>query len=239
MVLDIGRIRQASFLLLLILCALLLSGHLVYLFLKDAQRFPINTVKIVANYEHITRKQLAVILSEYAEDSFFTLSTSRLAESLKALGWSESVQVERIWPDSLKIVLVEKSPIAVWNNALLTADGKSFQVDKESIDSQLPKLTGPQSQQHDVLQSYQKLSKLLSIYGLQASALQLRDNQAWELTLTNGILLRLGKKDLEKRLIRFCKAYLAVFADKTEQLVSVDLRYARGMAVLWKQQTGR
>ena len=83
------------------------------------------------------------------------------------------------------------------------------------------------------------MSKLLSIYGLHASALQLRDNQAWELSLSNGVQIRLGKRDLEKRLTRFCKAWPAVFADKSEQLSSVDLRYARGMAVQWKQQTGR
>ena len=103
----------------------------------------------------------------------------------------------------------------------------------------LPHLLGPESQQKEVLQNYEKLSKLLSTYGLSASALKLRKNQAWELSLTNGILLRLGKQDMELRLRRFCKAYPAVFADKPEQLSSVDLRYARGMAVQWKQPMGR
>jgi len=77
------------------------------------------------------------------------------------------------------------------------------------------------------------------MYGLQTAALQLRDNQAWELTLANGVQLRLGKRSLENRLLRFCKAYSAVFADKSDQLFSVDLRYPRGMAVQWKPQTGR
>ena len=77
------------------------------------------------------------------------------------------------------------------------------------------------------------------MYGLHAASLQLRDNQAWELSLTNGVQLRLGKRDLEKRLLRFCKAYPVVFADKPEQLTSVDLRYARGMAVQWKQPMRR
>ena len=94
-------------------------------------------------------------------------------------------------------------------------------------------------QQTDVLQIYQKLSKLLSIYGLHAASLQLRDNQAWELSLTNGIRLYLGKQDLEERLQRFCRAFPAIFADKPEQLLSVDLRYAHGLAVHWKQQTGQ
>ena len=40
---DTGRLRYASFLTVLIVCALLLSVRVVYLYLADAQRFPANT----------------------------------------------------------------------------------------------------------------------------------------------------------------------------------------------------
>ena len=69
--------------------------------------------------------------------------------------------------------------------------------------------------------------------------LNLRDNQSWVLIMGNDVKIYLGKKELEARLLRFCKAYPAVFAEKADQLASVDLRYPRGMAVQWKQQTGR
>lgn len=237
---EIGRLRYTSVLTLLSVCALLLTARLVYLFLADAERFPIGTVKIAASYQHITRKQLESVLSTYLNTSFIALPIRRLHADLQALDWSEHVYLERVWPDTLKITLVEKSPIAVWNDALMTDSGDIFNVGKELADTAtLPRLSGPVHQQTDVLQIYQKLSKLLLIYGLHAASLQLRDNQAWELTLTNGIQLRLGKRDLEKRLLRFCKAYPAVFADKPEQLTSVDLRYARGMAVQWKQPMRR
>lgn len=236
---DTERLRYASFLTLLIICALLLSARMVYLFLADPQRFPIETVKISASYQHVTRKQLETVLANYINESFVVLPVSRLQRDLAALDWTDSVQIERIWPATLKIVLAERLPVAIWNESLMTADGQLFNIGKEQIDATLPRLSGPKQQQTDILQIYQKLSKLLSIYGLHAAALQLRDNQAWELSLANGIQLHLGKRDLEKRLTRFCRAYPVVFADKPEQLSSVDLRYARGMAVQWKQQTGR
>ena len=231
---ETGQLRYTSLLTLLIACALLLTARLGYLFLADAHRFPITTVKIAANYQHITRKQLELVLANYLNASFFSLPVRRLHQDLLTLDWTDRVYIERIWPDTLKITLKEKSPVAVWNDALMTADGELFNAGKEKNDTTLPRLSGPEQQQTEVLQIYQKLSKLLSIYGLHASSLQLRDNQAWELSLTNGIQLRLGKRDLEKRLKRFCRAYPAVFADKPEQLSSVDLRYARGMAVQWK-----
>jgi cell division protein FtsQ len=236
---ETGRLRYASLLTLLIVCALMLTARVIYLFLADAQRFPISTVKIVANYQHITRKQLESVLSDYLNTSFFSLPVRRLHTDLLGLDWSDQAYIERIWPGTLKITLVEKSPVAIWNDALMTDDGELFNVGKDVSDIALPHLSGPSHQQTDVLQIYQKLSKLLATYGLHAASLQLRDNQAWELSLSNGVQLRLGKRDLEKRLLRFCKAYPVVFADKPEQLTRVDLRYARGMAVQWKQSTRR
>lgn len=229
-----GRIRYVFLLLLLIICALLLLARLVYWYLADPQRFPVTTVKIVASYQHITRNQLELILAKYRNDSFYSVPVGQLEMDLRALDWSNNVVIERMWPDTLKIVLEEKEPIALWNGRLITTDGKIFSAGALTVGTNLPRLSGPQQQQIDVLQIYQKLSKLLSTYGLHAAALQLRDNQAWELELTNGVELHLGKRDLEKRVLRFCKAYPAIFADKPKQLTSVDLRYARGMAVQWK-----
>lgn len=237
---GIERVRFFGMLTFLIMCMLLLAGRLFYFVLADAARFPINTVKIAANYQHITRQQLEKVLSPYLRQGFFGFSPSKLEQDLLTLNWSQRVNVTRLWPDAVKITLVEKNPVALWNGALMTEDGDLFRPEKQTeIDEGLPYLSGPESQRKDVLQIYQKLSKLLSLYGLSASTLQLRENQAWELSLSNGVLLRLGKRDLESRLKRFCRAYPAVFADKPEQLTSVDLRYARGMAVQWKQQMGR
>lgn len=236
---ETDKLRYTSLLTVLIVCALLLSARLVYLYLADPQRFPITTVKISANYQHITRQELETVLASYLNASFFSLSVRGLNKDLHALNWSDQVSIERIWPDTVKITLVEKEPVAIWNGSLMTAEGELLNASKDESETMLPRLNGPDNQQTDVLQIYQKLSKLLATYGLHAAGLQLRDNQAWELFLTNGILLRLGKRDLEKRLQRFCRAYPVVFADKPEQLASVDLRYARGMAVQWKQQTRR
>lgn len=232
------RQRYASFLIVLIICALLLLMRVMYLFLADSQRFPINTVKITASYEHISREKLARLLTSYLQESFIMLSVGRLKADLMQLGWASSVAIERIWPDTLAITLVEKRPVAIWNQSFMTIDGQVFTIDKTLQDDSLSHLEGPEQQKMEVLQIYQKLSKLLTNVGLRIATLQLRDNQAWELLLTNGIQLRLGKRDIQTRLLKFCKAYPTVFLEKAGQLAIVDLRYARGMAVQWVQQTG-
>lgn len=224
----------------LVVCACLLAGRLVYLGLSDATWFPIHTVQIEATYEHITRETLETILSPHLKQSFLMLSKQKLQKDLLALDWCENVNITRVWPSTLKITLMERQPIAAWNDAFITSKGVLFNQGKvKEAEYAGPYLRGPEEQQHEVLQTYGKLSKLLVRYGLSVASLALRDNQAWELVLTNGVTLRLGKHDLESRLRRFCRAYPAVFGDKPELLSSVDLRYARGMAVQWKQQTGK
>jgi len=224
---------------LLVLFAVLLAARLGYQYLSDAQRFPITTVKVAASYHHVTHKELEVILARYLEASFFALPVSSLQNELNAIHWVDTVSVERVWPDTLKIKLVEKNPVAIWGNALMTENGNLFNEGNIPADLDLPHLNGPDSQQLEVLQVYQKLSKILSAYGLTGLGLDLRENQSWVMRLTGQTKIYLGKKNLEERLLRFCKAYPAVFAQKIDQLASVDLRYPQGMAVQWKQQMGR
>lgn len=230
-----GRLRYNSLLTLLIVCALFLTARTIYLYLADPQRFPVNTVRISATYHHISHKQLEAILEQYNIFSFFSLPISRLSKALQELEWTHTAHVERLWPDTLKIKLVEKTPIAIWNNAMLSDSGEVFNEGGAATEDSLPHLTGPNNQHQEVLQVYQKMSKILTMYGLQATGLKWRKNAAWELVLSNGVQLRLGKRDLDLRVHRFCKAYSAVFAEKPDQLASVDLRYPRGMAVQWKK----
>ena len=106
---------NASWLLLfLLLSALLLAGRLGYLYLADAARFPITTIKVAASYEHVTHKQLEEVLAQNINASFFLVPVLRLQQQLNAIDWVESAYVERVWPDTIKIKLVEKKPIAIW-----------------------------------------------------------------------------------------------------------------------------
>ncbi|MBI2786186.1 MAG: FtsQ-type POTRA domain-containing protein [Legionella longbeachae] len=238
-IIDSGNLRYIGLLSVLSLSAIFLACRIGYYYMSDAERFPITTIKIAANYEHVTHKELESVLSKYVRSSFFTISIHALRDELNALNWIDTAIVDRVWPDALKIKLVEKKPVAIWNDALMTESGKLFNEGVIPADLNVPRLEGPSFQQTEVLQVYEKLSKILSTYGLSATGLHLRENQSWVLLLGNGIQIYLGKKELEERLLRFCKAYPAVFAEKIEQLASVDLRYPRGMAVQWKQQTER
>src|SRR3990167_2389691 len=229
------KFNFVGFLLLLIFCALLLLVRVVYLYVAAPQRFPINTYKISAKYEHITRAEIERVLARFGNDSFILMSTNKLKNEFSKLAWANEIDVQRVWPDTLKITITEKEPAAYWNDEILTKDGQLIFTNLEDLQRQvqvkfLPQLSGPDDKRKEVLQNYQKLSKLLGEYGLRAVSLNLQPNLSWDMKLSDGVELRLGKMDIERRVQRFCKAYSAVFADRPEQISRVDLRYAHGMA---------
>ena len=80
-----GQLRYASLLTFLVFCAVLLSARIGYLFFSDAQRFPISTIKVVANYQHVSRRQLEAILAKYANSSYFSLPVEKLQHELAKL----------------------------------------------------------------------------------------------------------------------------------------------------------
>lgn len=235
MLARIGRLQKALLSLTLFALACFLLARLVYTYLGSAENYPINTIKMVASYEHISHKELETLLSPYLDKGFFTVPVHQLYSSLINLPWTDTVDIERIWPDTLKIVLKEKHPFTTWNQVLLTQDGHLIEDDRAFAEMRdLPHLLSPPQDAKDVLQMYKKMSKILSIYGLKISTLEKRKSHAWEIILSNGVILKLGREAPVERLTRFCKAYPRVFAPKVGQLVSVDLRYPSGMAVKWQ-----
>ena len=209
--------------------------RLTYIYVSDPWRFPVKTVKIAASYQHIPRDQLKQLLFQYARDGFLTLPVQSLEHDLIAIPWTQSVSIERVWPDILQITLREKQPVAEWNHMWITASGDELPVDNNTSDPGFVRLSGLPEQKITALSIYEHLKPVFAGCGLSVDFLQLHENQACDLLLKNGVQLHLGKRDIEQRALRFCHAYPAIFSPKIEQLASVDLRYARGMAVQWKE----
>ncbi len=144
---KINGIKYKLHLTALISLAIFLSFRLIFLLLTEGGYFPIQTVKITATYEHISRKELETILSHYLNKGFFFISIKAMSEELQQLPWTKTVDIQKIWPDTLKIVLIEKMPVAIWNNSLITEEGEVFQHHGELAEINLPKLSGPINQE--------------------------------------------------------------------------------------------
>ena len=218
------------------LFALILLIRLLLMLISSKDLFPINGLKIEAPYHFISRHHIQKILQPYLNQSYLMFSEKKLKKDIKKIPWAETVNVKKTWPDRIVVQIMERIPVAIYNNMLLSEKGDLFKSLKTKKFSDYPRFYGPNTQQKDVLHIYEKLSKLLKTQDLFISEIHLRENQAWDITLSNGVILRLGKQDIEQRLSRFVQVYSKLFAARFDRISSIDLRYSSGIAVNWIKQ---
>jgi cell division protein FtsQ len=205
--------------------------------LKNAEYFPIRDVKLFG-VQHLNHQEVQTLLSPFVNNGFFAVDVERVKEQLLQLPWVDQVMVRRVWPDQVSITINEKTPIALWNGvSLLSSHGDLFSPAAATYPTALPQLIGPAGEQIMMAQYYSKMADLLAPLHFKITQLQLTPAMAWRLTLTGGIKLNIGHKDVLTRLRHFVKVYPRIIGNRIADVEYIDLRYPNGMAVRWKSVT--
>lgn len=219
----------------LILCAAIWAWQKI----ANPQTIPIKTVQITGYYAHVDHNELRQLVLPYVDRGFLWTDTTGLQDRLQQLPWIYSASVKREWPNKLAINLAEQKPVARMGSDILVNDqGDIFEVDQSTIPTGLPLFISPLTgQQKLIFNNYKTMSTILAPLAVKIVALSLDERQSWSLQLDNGIVVILGKVDPIPRLQRFVQAYPQVVGDNAASINNVDLRYASGIAVRFKNQT--
>ena len=204
--------------------------------LQDPYRFPLRVVKVDGDYRHLDRERLQAAVAPFVEGGFFSVDVASLCREVEQLPWVYKARVARSWPDSLKVSIEEQDPVARWGEqGYLNRHGEAFYPEAGAALVHLPALSGPDGHELAVLEKYRRLSGKLVPLGLVVSGMHLDERRAWHLVMDNGMRLELGRADTWPRLQRFVRAWPAIFADRSDELQRVDLRYSNGFSVFWQQ----
>ena len=71
--------------------------------------------------------------------------------------------------------------------------------------------------------------------GLRVAALRLDARGAWELDLSNGVTVRLGRRQVDERMERFVQVGAAVIAGQAAKIQYIDMRYSNGFSIGWRR----
>ena len=228
------RVRVKSALYLCIIFLVILGFLLLWHHLTRPYVLPFKTIRIVVSSNHIARPELKNIVVKDINGGFFALDEKPIEKQLEQLPWVKSVSIQKIWPDILQINIDEKDPVVVWQNKnLVTALGKVFTPAINTVPNFLPQLNGPDDQLKNVLQHYRDFNLDLIPLVLQVKGLTLTPRGAWDLTLSNGIRVLLGRNQVTSRFLRFIQFYPKVVGSKANKISQIDLRYPNGLAVRW------
>ena len=191
--------------------------------------FPLHGVRLNAAPQQIDTSGVLQAVREEVRGNFFTVDIERLKQSLEKLPWVRSVSIRREFPDRLAVQLEEHQVLARWNNGVLVnTHGEVFVAASRQV---LPDFIGPDGNSFEVAQRYREFDQQLAALKLQITQLALTPRHAWQLRLSNGMTLELGREEMQQRLARFVTVYPYSLAAMRGSIKYVDLRYRNGFAV--------
>ncbi|MCF7521510.1 cell division protein FtsQ/DivIB [Neisseria sp. ZJ106] len=197
------------------------------------QRLPVKQIVISGKLKHTDGKVLQDIAGQYLQGNILRVDVDSADQAVRALPWTDSVQVVRRLPDAVEIRLTERTALARWKNGgLLDTKGNVFQADSAE---KLPLFDGQSGTGGDMVKHYQEFNTILKPMGIGIKELIYTSRSAWLLVLDNGITVRLGREHEVKRLQQFAKVWPALLAKHRSRIEYVDMRYKDGFAVRYSQ----
>ena len=197
--------------------------------------FPLREVRVDGQLQHVTREQLKLIVNRHMNGNFFTVDLEKARDAFEKLPWARKVSVRRRWPDRLEVTIEEHKELARWGNlALVNTYGELFHA---ASDSDLPVFYGPGNGVGEVAQQYAKFAQILHGTDIRMMQLVLSPRRAWQFTTEQGMVVELGREQMETRLQKFAGAYRTTLSGLGVSIAYADLRYPNGFAV--RKPTGK
>lgn len=226
----------------LVLISIGYVGNQLYQRLMDAQKMPLSSLTISGVRPYSKNVDVQQALTSISDnESFFSLNVDQVKELVEKSPWIAKVSVRRQWPNGLQIHIIDQQPMAYWNDdKLVNSRGEVFNAPQQRIKMQLPHFYGNENTAKMVLKGYNALDTLLKSEGFSLNSISLSSRQSWQITLSNGLTLILGRVNTvmrNARVERFIKVYKYVM-EKQRAINYVDLRYDTGFAVNWKLEPG-
>ncbi|MBM3203645.1 FtsQ-type POTRA domain-containing protein [Candidatus Woesearchaeota archaeon] len=218
------------------LLAVLISG--VY-FKKDAwmASLSVQNIRIEGDINHINPAEVGKHLQHFTGKASLAVDLPAMEKELGQCAWVDSVEVSRIWPDTIRVRIVEQKPVAIWgNNGFLNTRGKVFFPGSLKTHADLPRLQGPAGSEKRLLTLLYGLNRAWRPRGMKVARLTLSERLAWFVAFDSGLEIVFGKQDPLEMTGKLEKILPVLGEQRLSQLAGLDLRYANGLALRWKPE---
>ena len=197
---------------------------------------PVASVSVEGSFQRVSPVDVErVVKGEVYGAGLLSVDLAAVRRAIHRLPWVDAVSVQRAWPRSLNVLVIEQTAVARWGEqGLINSRGELFAGDSRHIPSELAQLSGPADQEPVVAQRYLAAAGRLTQAGLRLTALRLDARGAWEFDLSNGVTVRLGRRQVDERFEKFMSAALKLVTARGEEISYVDMRYTNGLAIGWR-----
>lgn len=200
---------------------------------------PIRTIRIEGPFERVSALEIEAAIGDELERGFFSASLAEIQDRVVALSWIDKANVVRRWPDTVEISVMEQIPAAAWGErGLMNTRGELFVAKARHVPAELPRLSGPEGSAPEVARRYLAIRKHLIPLGLDLRRLHMDARGAWDLTLSNGVQVRLGRRDTDERTDLFLDVVANIVSSREADIEFVDMRYSNGFTIGWEEDAG-
>lgn len=180
-------------------------------------------------FKHERHKQIDSIIRKEVTGSFFTVDLDKISKTFEKLPWVRTANVRRHWPKSLEVALEEHVALARRGNlVLVNTHGEVFNA---ATNKWLPEFTGPVESSHEVARQYAVFKKLLKPLQQNITRVDFSSRRAWRIHTENGIVLDLGREQIETRLELYVSVHDHLVSLFKKKVTHIDLRYPNGFSV--------
>ena len=226
-------LRGLSFAGLIVIVIVALAG--AWLKMADENTLPIRFVKLEGYFENLDTEELKKVMKPYLNTNFFNIDIDEAQNKVEKMAWVDHVSLRRKWPDSLIVEIDEQQPLARWKTSgFVNQRGEWFSATVTDKHASLPELAGPQNAVAIVSREYKQIAEQLKAKQLRADRLLATHRRSWTVSLDNGLVVKLGRLNVQSRLQRFLRIYKPVLEGQLDKIEGVDMRYTNGFAVRWK-----
>ena len=154
----------------------------------------------ITGEQTLRKKVILDIVNNEKYKTIFDVNLFKIYNNLLLNDWIETVQIERILPNSIKIKILEKKPLAIWQtklgNKLITKDGSIITAANITfVQSQLPIITGEEGNKNTFL-ILQILKKIPNLYS-NVWSISYINKRRWDVYLKQGIKILLPSENID------------------------------------------
>ena len=226
------KVALRRFVIPLVALAVVVATYRLSVRLLDSD---IDSIVISGPFQRVTALTIEEAISTELDAGFLGADLSRMRNKIQELPWIDQALVARRWPSRIAVTVTEQVPAAIWGEqGLLNVRGDLFVEKARHVPAELPRLSGPANRSADVARSYLDVRDRLIPVGLDVRQVDLDPRGAWEMTLTNGVEVRLGRRDVAERTDLFVDIVANVITGRAADIAYVDMRYSNGFTIGWK-----
>ena len=185
----------------------------------------INNGFIIKNIEisgvnNLNKNDIIKIINPYNDLNIFNVNIKNIYKEIKNNTWIKKASIEIIYPNTIKILLTEKKPIAIWQNrygnSLITKSGDViFEKNLEKFKNYLPIVIGQNA--HKNAHSILKILGINKDFVKNVWSLTYVNERRWDVHFNQGLTIKLPSDSIAKAWGK------VLYLDKKFNILNLDL----------------